>query len=69
MTKEDLQQIKEMVDTALDEKLAPINERLNRIEEDTAVTREATNALLEWADNVAVITGERFPVKRPQKAE
>ena len=32
MTKEDLQQISELLDTKLDEKLQPINDKINKIE-------------------------------------
>ena len=65
MTKEDLQQIAEL--------LKPINERLDRIQEDleattenTDITRSAVNALVDWADNVAVVTGQRFPVRKAE---
>jgi ABC-type transporter Mla subunit MlaD len=65
MTKEDLQQIAEL--------LKPINERLDRIQEDleatkenTEITRSAVNALVDWADNVAVVTGQRFPVRKAE---
>ncbi len=64
MTKEDLQQISDLMDA----KLAPIYESLEEIKEDAAVTRGAVNSLVEWADNVAIITGQRFPVKKTAKA-
>lgn len=75
MTREDLQQISELLDAKLDAKLAPlysrldnIDESLEEIREDAAVTRSAVNSLVEWADNVAIITGQRFPVKKSAKA-
>lgn len=71
MTKEEMQMIREM----LREELEPINKRLDGIEdrlaaveENTTVTREAVNSLIEWAENVAVITQVKFPVPH-KKAE
>lgn len=74
MTKEDLQQLAAL----LDEKLAPMNAQMDRlsarldrleedaaaIREDTEITRGAVNSLIEWADNVAVITQIKFPVEK-----
>lgn len=75
MTKEDLAQISDLMDAKLDAKLAPIYSRLDgideslaEIKEDAAITRSAVNSLVEWADNVAIITGQRFPVKKTTKA-
>jgi len=78
MTKEDLQQLSDLIDARLDAKLAPINQRLDRVDqrldriecdisyikEDAAITREAANSLCEWAENVAAITNApTFPIK------
>ncbi len=48
----------------IDERLDIIDERLDSIEEDTQVTRGAVNSLIEWADQVAVISQVRFPVQK-----
>ena len=50
LTKEDIQLISQLLDEKFDEKLKPINERLDTIEENTEITREATNYLLELVD-------------------
>ncbi len=74
LTKEDLLAIGELMDT----KLVPINRRLDgidarldrieedieQIKEDTEITRGATNSLVDWADQVSVITRVPFPVKK-----
>ena len=55
----------EQMDTRLnrmDERLNKMDERLSEVEENTKITREAVNSLIEWADNVAVITQIKFPV-------
>ena len=46
----------------MDERLNKMDERLSEVEENTKITREAVNSLIEWADNVAVITQIKFPV-------
>ena len=48
----------------MDQRLDVIDERLDNIEEDTKITREAVNSLIEWADEVAVISHVKFPVKK-----
>lgn len=78
MTKEDLQQISALLDAKLEPIQTQMNQfgaRLDRLEEDVAairedteITRGAVNSLIEWADNVAVITQIKFPVER-SKAE
>ena len=57
---------REMLQAILD-KVNSIDERLEAVEEDTRITREAVNAMVEWADQVAVITQVRFPVKKSEK--
>lgn len=49
---------------AILEKLEAIEERLGAVEENTAVTRGAVNSLVEWADQVAVISQVHFPVRK-----
>lgn len=51
---------------AILEKLEAIEERLGAVEENTAVTRGAVNSLVEWADQVAVISQVHFPVKKAE---
>ena len=47
-------------------KLEAIEERLGAVEENTAVTRGAVNSLVEWADQVAIISQVHFPVKKAE---
>lgn len=51
---------------AILEKLEAIEERLGAVEENTAVTRGAVNSLVEWADQVAIISQVHFPVKKAE---
>ena len=37
---------------------------VKEIQEDTKITRSAVNALIEWAENVSVITNVKFPVEK-----
>ena len=67
LTKEDLQAIAALMDS----KLEPINERLDtiqedieQIKEDTAITREVTNGLGEWAEVVADVLKVRYPIEK-----
>lgn len=48
----------------MDEKLQPILHELAEIKEDTTITRSATNSLIEWAENVGVLTQVKFPVQK-----
>ena len=41
-----------------------LENRLERIEEHTEVTRGAVNSLIEWADTVGVITKVKFPIAK-----
>lgn len=76
MTKEELQAIRDIIQEELvpikkdlstvKEELGAVKEELEAVKEDTEITRGAVNALVEWADNVAVVTGQRFPVKRAE---
>ena len=50
LTKEDLQAIASLIDSKLDEKLSPVNERLDTIEENTEITRGAVNSVIQWID-------------------
>lgn len=54
----------------MDSRMDKTDSRMDRIEgllaaikEDTEITRGATNALVEWAEQVAVITKAPFPVQ------
>ena len=67
LTKEDLQAIGAL----MDEKLEPINNRLDtmqadieQIKEDTAITREAANGLGEWAEVAADVLKVKFPISK-----
>lgn len=67
MTKEDLQQLSDLID----KKLEPINNRLDKIEddiaaikEDTKITRAATNELVKWVEVNADEKSNPFPVDR-----
>lgn len=76
MTREDLEAIRGIIR----EEIAPIKEDvkavkvdleavkggLEAVRADTEITRGAVNALVDWADNVAVITGQRFPVNKAE---
>ena len=68
LTPEDLQAIEQIFDKKMDEKLekalAPIHEKLDALEEHAEITRSATNTLVEWADNVSVVTQIKFPVAK-----
>ena len=57
LDKNDLQAIAQL----MDEKLMPVNERLDSIDkrlsdvkEDTKITRNAVNDLIEWADDASI---------------
>ena len=47
LTSEDIKLLSQL----MDEKLKPINERLDTIEENTEITRVATNEVIKWIDN------------------
>lgn len=51
---------------AMQEDITEIKMDVAEIKEDAAITRSATNSLVEWADNVAVITQVKFPVEKSQ---
>jgi len=48
------------------EELQKINEKLDRLAEDTEVTRDGVNALLEWAEEVS--ESITFPLPKIAKA-
>ena len=50
LTKEDIQLISQLLDEKFDEKLKPINERLDTIEENTEITRSVLNEVVKWID-------------------
>lgn len=49
---------------AVDKRLDSIDERLSNVEENTKVTREAVNALLEWADDSSI---QEYPIFKKAK--
>ena len=49
----------------MNQRFEKIDQRLDVIQEDVAITRGAVNALIEWTEQVSVITQVRFPIKRP----
>ena len=73
-----LEQISQLIDSKLsaseermnqrfkkiDQRFEEIENRLDVIQEDVAITRGAVNALIEWTEQVAVITQVRFPIKK-----
>lgn len=73
MTKEDLQQLSDLIDKKLD----PINNRLEKLEdqmneikkditeikEDTQITRAATNELIKWVE-INSTNSNPFPVDK-----
>lgn len=55
------------METKIDKIEAKVNSlevTVMEIQEDTKVTRSAVNALIEWAENVSVITNVSFPIKK-----
>lgn len=50
LDEKDLQAIAQL----MDEKLKPIKEQLSEVKEDTKITRNAVNDLLEWADDASI---------------
>ena len=53
MLKEELNPINERLNS-MDKRLDSIDERLANVEEDTKITRNAVNDLLEWADDASI---------------
>ena len=47
----------------VEHELVEVKDRLCAVEENTEITRGAVNALVEWAEQVAVITKAPFPVQ------
>ena len=61
LDEKDLQAIAQLMDVKLEKALEPVNkrldsidERLSNLEEDSAITRNAVNNLLEWAEDASV---------------
>ena len=53
----------------VEHELVEVKDRLCAVEENTEVTRGAVNALVEWAEQVAVITKAPFPVQHQPVVE
>ena len=48
----------------MESRMDKMEAKMDKIQEDTKVTRSAVNALIEWAENVSVITNVKFPIKK-----
>ena len=48
----------------MESKMDKMEAKMDKIQEDTKVTRSAVNSLIEWAENVSVITNVKFPIKK-----
>ena len=46
----------------IDDRLGKIEETVEEIQEDTRITRSAVNSLIEWAEEVVVITKVKYPI-------
>ena len=74
LDEKDLQAIATLIDATLDpiqkrlggidERLDGIDERLGKLEENTEVTREVVNKILDWTDEVSQTTD--FPLPKVQ---
>ena len=76
LTRDDLQAISELINTAvstsegrmmarmdkLDARMDRMEAQLAAIKEDTEITRGATNALVEWAEQVGTLVNTPFPL-------
>ena len=76
LTRDDLQAISELINTAvsasegrmmarmdkLDARMDRMEAQLAEIKEDTEITRGATNALVEWAEQVGMLVNTPFPM-------
>ncbi len=60
--KELLEAIGQMMDEKLDQKLQPIIERLDNLEESQEEVRSGVNALLEWAEECGNVV--KFPLPK-----
>ena len=60
--KELLEAIGQMMDEKLDQKLQPIIERLDNLEESQDEVRSGVNALLEWAEECGNVV--KFPLPK-----
>lgn len=54
--------ISQTINTKLDEKLKPIIEKLDKLEESQDETRSGVNSLLEWAEECSNVI--KFPLPR-----
>ena len=50
----------------IEAKVNSLEVTVKEIQEDTKITRSAVNALIEWAENVSVITNVKFPIKKAE---
>lgn len=49
---------------SMDDKIQSMDDKIESIKEDSEITRSAVNSLIEWAENVGVITQVKYPVKK-----
>ena len=56
LTSEDIKLLSQL----MDEKLKPINERLDTIEENTEITRVATNEVIKWLSLIHICIIKAF---------
>lgn len=72
LTQEDLQAIGALLEPinnrldGIDKRLDTMQADIEQIKEDTTITREAVNSLVEWTDEVSGVVEVRFPVKKKQ---
>lgn len=52
--------------TGMRQEMAVMQEDIAEIKENTAITRSAANSLIEWAENVGVVTQVKFPIKKAE---
>lgn len=49
---------------SMDDKIQSMDDKIQSIKEDSEITRSAVNSLIEWAENVGVITQVKYPIKK-----
>lgn len=52
--------------SSMDGRISSMENIIQEIKEDTEITRSSVNSLIEWADNVGVITQVQFPIKKAE---
>ena len=49
---------------SMEHRMDSIEHKIDILQENTGVTREAVNSIIEWTDEVAVITQIKFPISK-----